>query len=103
MSKSIEIHVCLSDVLKQIEDDELIDEVRSRNLEDVFEDDDDDKVDEDVLREEELVDLKKNNHVLPKLFDRFQLRDHLINIAGLGSYVSDETLFNKLSDLLEFS
>lgn len=103
MSKSIEIHVKLSDVLEQIEDDDLVAEVRSRRLEDAFEDDDNDEVDEDKIREEELVDLKKNNHVLPKMFDRFQLRDHLINIAGLGSYVSDETLFNKLSDLLEFS
>ena len=54
--------------------------------------------------EEELdKSYKHNNHVLPKEFDRFQLRDHLCNITRLGSYVSDKKLFDTLSDLLEFS
>lgn len=102
MSKQIELHIELSTVLEQIDDDDLVAEVRDRSLEDAFEDNSDD-VDEDKIREEEYKDLKKNNHVLPKMFDRFQLRDHLIDIAGLQTHVSDETLFNKLSDLLEFS
>lgn len=102
MSKQIELHIELSTVLNHIEDDDLVAEVRNRRLEDAFDDNSDD-VDEDKIREEEYKDLKRTNHVLPKMFDRFQLRDHLIDIAGLQTHVSDETLFNKLSDLLEFS
>jgi len=102
MSKSIELHVELSAVLEQIDDDYLVAEVRNRNLEEAFEDDSDD-VDEDRIREEEYMNLTGNHFVLPKMFDRFQLRDHLLDIAGLQTHVSDETLFNKLSDLLEFS
>ena len=102
MSKSIELHVELSAVLEQIDDDYLVAEVRNRNLEEAFEDDSDD-VDEDWIREEEYKNLRVINFVLPKMFDRFQLRDHLLDIAGLQTHVSDETLFNKLSDLLEFS
>lgn len=102
MSKSIELHVELSAVLEQIDDDCLVAEVRNRNLKEKFEDDSDD-VDEDQIREEEYKNLTGNHFVLPKMFDRFQLRDHLLDIAGLQTHVSDATLFNKLSDLLEFS
>lgn len=103
MSKSIELYADLSAVLEQIDDDELIQEVKLRNLEDEFQDDDYDELDEDQIRYEEQEKLKLECHVLPKMFDRFQLRDHLIDIAGLQTHVSDETLFNKLSELLEFS
>lgn len=103
MSKSIELHVDLSAVLEQIDDDELIQEVRDRKLEYKFKDDNDDGLDEDQIREEEYKNLTGNHFVLPKMFDRFQLRDHLLDIAGLQTHVSDATLFNKLSDLLEFS
>lgn len=101
MSKQIELHINLSTVLNQIEYDDLVAEVCKRRLEDrltIIQD-----VDEEKIREEEYKDLKRTNHVLSKMFDRFQLRDHLIDIAGLQTHVSDETLFNKLSDLLEFS
>lgn len=101
MSKEIELHFALSDVFEQIKDDDLVKEVENRKLEGRF--DNSDGPDEDAIREDEYKNLKKNNFVLPKSFDRFQLRDHLIDIAGLQSHVSDATLFNKLSDLLEFS
>ena len=102
MGETIEINVPLSDVMSQISDDELVDEVKKRNLEDCFESDDSD-ADEEDIREEEYDSLLESNHVLPKLFDRFQLRDHLLSITGLGSYVSDKKLFDTLSDLLEFA
>ncbi len=92
----IELNIPLSEVMSQISDDELANEVKRRDLGEDFCSD----VDEDKIREEEYEYLKKDNHVLPKLFDRFQLRDHLISIAGLGSYVSDEKLFDTLADFL---
>ena len=82
-------------------DEELIKEVYSRELEyDIHVD-----VKKKIQDMEEELDksYKHNNHVLPKEFDRFQLRDHLCNITRLGSYVSDKKLFDTLSDLLEFS
>ena len=92
----------VEDVLSEVCDDDLCEMVRNRNLEDCFQDDDDD--DEDEISEEELLkDLEKTNYILPKDFDRFQLRDHLIDIARLHSHASDEKLFNALKDLLEFS
>ena len=89
------------DKFKNITDDELIAEVRNRDLESNFDVNYAEKMEE--LEEAADKDYKHNNHILPKDFDRFQLRDHLCNIARLGSYVSDEKLFNELRDLLEFS
>lgn len=100
--EQIELHASLSEVMEQISDDDLIEEIKKRDLEGCF-DCNDDEQDEDQIREQEYIALKKNNHVLPKLFDRFQLRDHLISIAGIGSYSSDKKLFDTLSDLLEYS
>lgn len=89
------------DKFENITDDELIAEVRNRDLESSFDVNYAEKMEE--LEEEADKNYKHNNHILPKDFDRFQLRDHLCNIARLGSYVSDEKLFNTLSDMLEFS
>ena len=89
------------DKFENITDDELVDEVRNRNLEDNFKDDDDDTRED--IEEEVEQDYERNHYVLPKDFDRFQLRDHLCDITRLGSYVSDEKLFNAIRDLLEFS
>lgn len=92
----------LSEVWEQITDDELCDEVRKRSLEDAFQDDDD-GVDEEDIYEEVYDEFERKNFILPKDFDRFKLRDHLVSIAGLGSYVTEKILFDKLSDLLDFS
>lgn len=66
-----------------------------------------DGFDEDAEREKIESQVEKdfeiNYHILHKDFDRFQLRDHLIDIAGLYSHASDKKLFDKLSELLEFS
>lgn len=86
---------------KDITDEELISEVNERNLEHVFDLDYSNKMTE--LEDEADKQYKRTHHVLPNDFDRFQLRDHLCNITRLGSYVSDEKLFNTLQDLLEYS
>lgn len=90
---------------KDLDDDDLVDMVRDRGLEGRF--DPENGFDEDVEREKivEQVenDFEINYHVLHKDFDRFQLRDHLIDIAGLYSHASDKKLFDTLIELLEFS
>lgn len=88
-----------------LDDDDLVDMVRDRDLEGRF--DPENGFDEDAEREkiEEQVekDFKVNHYVLHKDFDRYQLRDHLIDIARLHSHASDRKLFDTLNELLEFS
>lgn len=86
----------MADKFKNITDDELIAEVRNRDLEENFQKNEAEELEEIEAETDEYYVLKKD-------FDRFQLRDHLCNITRLGSYVSDEKLFNALNDLLEFS
>ena len=95
----------VEDALTEIDDDDLVQMVRDRDLVQCFEDDfyDGGDDDDEISEEELLKDLKKTNYILPKEFDRFQLRDHLIDIARLHFHASDEKLFNVLRDLLEFS
>lgn len=90
---------------KGLDDDDLVDMVRDRQLEDRF--DPENGFDEDAERKkiEEQVekDFKVNHYVLHKDFDRYQLRDHLIDIARLHSHASDRKLFDTLNELFEFS
>lgn len=86
---------------ENITDEELISEVKNRDLEDEIDLDYSKKMDELEIEIDEQY--KRTHHVLPIDFDRFKLRDHLCNITRLGSYVSDEKLFNTLQDLLEYS
>lgn len=41
------------------------------------------------------------DYVLCRDFDRHKLREHLLAITGLGSYVTDEGILNELSTLLK--
>ena len=95
----------VKEAAKDLDDDDLVDMVRERDLEDCF--DPENGFDEDAEREkiEEQVekDFKVNHYVLHKDFDRYQLRDHLIDIARLHSHASDRKLFDTLNELLEFS
>ena len=92
-------------VAENLKDNDVVNLVHYRDLEDRF--DPKDGFDEDAEREkiEEQVekDFEINYHILHKDFDRFQLRDHLIDIAGLYSHASDKKLFDTLIELLEFS
>lgn len=91
------------DVLSEIDDDDLVQMVRGRNLEECFESDNEEEVDPGELEEEIEKDFKASHFILSKDFDRFQLRDHLLDIARLQSHCSDKKLFDTLSDLLEFA
>lgn len=94
----------VKEVAEELDDDDVCQMVRDRDLEENFDESDFDEEEErEKLEIEVQTEWEANHHVLPKMFDRFQLRDHLVNITGLGSYVSDKKLFDKLSDLLEFS
>lgn len=92
-------------VAENLKDNDVVNLVHYRDLEERF--DPKDGFDEDAEREkiEEQVekDIEINYHILHKDFDRFQLRDHLIDIAGLHSHASDKKLFDTLGELLEFS
>lgn len=48
------------------------------------------------LREKRLP----SHYSIKRCFDNRELREHLLNIAGLGSYVSNEELVNRIKDLL---
>jgi len=95
----------VKEAAKDLDDDDLVDMVRDRDLEGRF--DPENGFDEDAEREkiEEQVekDFEVNHYVLHKDFDRYQLRDHLIDIARLHSHASDRKLFDTLNELLEFS
>ena len=87
-----------------LEDDDLVDMIHERHLEKNFEDSDFDEDEECARIEDEVTkEFESSNHILPKFFDRFKLRDHLINIAGLHSHASDKKLFSELEFLLENS
>lgn len=92
-------------VAENLKDNDVVNLVHYRDLEDRF--DPKDGFDEDAEREkiEEQVekDFKVEYYVLHKDFDRYQLRDHLIDIARLHSHASDKKLFDTLIELLEFS
>ena len=95
----------IDEVLAEVDNDTLVDMVRDRDLEECFDPASDFNPDEERERIEEETDkyYKADNRILSKDFDRFQLRDHLVSIAGLQSHCSDKKLFDKLADLLEFS
>lgn len=94
----------VKEAAKDLDDDDLVDMVRARNLEGRFylETGFDEDVEREKIEAQVENDFEINYHVLHKDFDRFQLRDHLIDIAGLYSHASDKKLFDKLSELLEF-
>ena len=85
------------EILEDLDNNDITNEVERRGLEGQF------KEDEDKLYEEFEKSFKHNNFVLSKDFDRFKLREHLVDIAGLQSHVSDKTLLAKIEELLEYS
>lgn len=93
------------EVAKDLENEDIVEMAKERCLEDKFNTGSDWNEDEERERIEKEVqkDWEQNHFVLHKDFDRFQLRDHLINIAGLFSHASDKKLFDTLADLMEFS
>ena len=41
-----------------------------------------------------------STYTIKRNFDNRELREHLLNIAGLGSYVSNDELVNRIKELL---
>ena len=88
----VEVNVDLGD----FEDDELIEELEDRGYTiDKDEEDDDDEVSETSRKR------MPSSYTIKRCFDRHQLRTHLENITGCGSYVSNEELLEQLKYLLE--
>lgn len=113
--------------LTDIEDEVLIEELELRDY--VVYDKDDDPADADVSefctdelideltdREYHIYDKKgecvsdearpslyyslPSSYTIPRNFDRHKLRDHLLNLTGQGSYVSDDELLERIKELL---
>lgn len=74
--------------------DELVEELDSMGCY-VFDEDGEYLGNESRLIENFLPDI----HRLPKLFTQTQLREHLLDITRLGSYVSKEDILNELKQL----
>ena len=74
--------------------DKLVDELEDRGCY-VFDEDGEYLGDESRLIESFLPDI----HRLPKLFTQPQLREHLLDITRLGSYVRKEDILNELKQL----
>ena len=41
-----------------------------------------------------------SHYSIKRCFDSRELREHLLNLAGLGSYVSNDELVNRIKELL---
>ena len=81
-----EVELWLDDVFEEIDDLDLEEEYNKRGLGN--DDDDDDE------------GIEETHYLLPKQFNKTQLRDVLTDIAGLGTHSSDEEIFSQLSILM---
>lgn len=84
-----EVEMWKDDVFEEIDDYDLEEEYNKRGLSSGSDDDDD-------------TPLEANWFLLPKIFSKTQLRDHLTSIAGLGSHTSDSELLEELRRLMYF-
>lgn len=82
--------------LYEFDDDELIEELEDRG----YTIDKDEEEDEDDAPETSRTKMP-SSYIIRCDFDRYKLRTHLENIAGCGSYVSNEELLKQLKYLLE--
>lgn len=82
--------------LYEVSTTDLVDELSSRGCT-VF-----DKSNKCVsdLKKVSLEKQLPEDYVLCRDFDRHKLRDHLLNLTGQGSYVSDDELLEQLKYLL---
>jgi len=89
------VDINISEYLYEVCDEDLIKEMAERGF-DVFEDG------KCVSNENEknLSQRMPAEYIIRRDFDRHKLRDHLLNLTGQGSYVSDDELVNKLKELL---
>lgn len=93
---SITVDVDIEDYLDEVDSTDLIDELKDRDY---------------IIynRKGICVSDKKGTPLDKKIpveytirrdFDRHKLRDHLLNLTGQGSYVSDDELLERIKELL---
>lgn len=92
----IKVDIDISEYLDEVSDKEMIKNMAERGF-DVFEGD------KCVSNENEknLSQRMPAEYTIRRNFDRHQLRTHLENISGCGSYVSNKELLEQLKYLLE--
>ena len=83
--------------IDEFDDDDLIEELKSRGY---TVGDEDEEEDEDEVPETSRKRMP-SSYTIKRCFDRHQLRTHLENISGCGSYVSNKELLEQLKYLLE--
>ena len=84
-----EVELWVDDVLKEIDDYDLEAECNKRGLRESSDDDDDDCI-------------ENTHHILPKQFNKTQLRDVLTDITRLSSHASDDEILEQLRFLINF-
>ena len=91
----VKVDIDISEYLDEVCDKDLIKELAERGF-DVFEDD------KCVSNENEknLSQRMPTEYTIRRDFDRHKLRDHLLNLTGQGSYVSDDELLERIKELL---
>lgn len=91
------IDVDIEEYLDEVSTSDLVDELSSRGCT-IF-----DKSNKCVSDRKKAPLGKKlpEDYVLCRDFDRHKLREHLLAITGLGSYVTDEGIWNELQSLLK--
>lgn len=82
--------------IDEFDDDDLIEELEARGY---TVNEDDDEEDEGDIPETSRTRMP-SSYTIRRDFDRHKLRDHLSNLTGQGSYVSDDELLEQLKCLL---
>jgi len=91
----VKVDIDISEYLDEVSDKDLIKEMVERGF-DVF------NGDKCVSNENEknLSQRMPAEYIIRRDFDRHKLRDHLLNLTGQGSYVSDDELLERIKELL---
>jgi len=91
----VKVDIDISEYLDEVSDKDLIKEMVERGF-DVF------NGDKCVSNENEknLSQRMPTEYTIRRDFDRHKLRDHLLNLTGQGSYVSDDELLERIKELL---
>ena len=85
-----EVELWLDDIFEEIDDIDLEEEYDKRGLGSSDDDDGDD------------YGIENTHHILPKQFNKTQLRDVLTDIARLSSHASDDEILEQLRFLMNF-
>lgn len=90
ITKQVEVEVDFDaeDYLNEIEDKRLIEEIEDRGYY------------VEGKEEDEGRNRMPAEYTIRRDFDRHKLRDHLLNLTGQGSYVSDDELLERIKELL---